>query len=183
MTRDDIRNEYFEWLYGIVCGDRHSVAVTFRKLLIVLHGTEFRYYVSRDENKAVDGMDLRYRFAVVNNYGHLTDEVVEMLAGPCSILEMMVALAIHCEEDIMDDPAYGDRTRQWFWNMVVNLGLGAMTDYNFDKEYIYEVLDRFLNRNYAPDGRGGLFTVRGCDVDLRTVEIEYQMLWYLNTIT
>lgn len=183
MTRDDIQNEYFEWLYDIACGDRHNLAVSFRKLLIKLHDTEFRYFVSRDENKAIDGMDLRYRYAVMNNYGYLVDEVVELLAGPCSVLEMMVALAIHCEEDIMDDPTYGDRTRQWFWNMVISLGLGAMADYSFDKEYVEKVLERFLNREYAPDGRGGLFTIRHCDQDLRFVEIEFQMLWYLNTIT
>lgn len=183
MTRDDILNAYFNWLYSAVCGDRRSRPVSFRRLMIKLHDTDFKYFVSRDENKAIDGMDLRYRFAVMSGYDHSSDVIVDILSGPCSVLEMMVALAIHCEEDIMDDPSYGDRTGQWFWNMIVNLGLGSMTDYNFDEEYIDEVLERFLNREYAPDGRGGLFTIRGCDADLRTVEIEYQLLWYLNTIT
>ena len=183
MTRDDIRNEYFNWLCNVIHDDRHSTPVSFRKLLIELHDTEFIYFVSRDENKAIDGMDLRYRFAITNGYGHSSDVIVDMLDGPCSVFEMMVALAIHCEEDIMDDPSYGDRTAQWFWNMIVNLGLGSMTDYGFDRDFVHEVLYRFLHRDYSPNGQGGLFTIRGCDADLRTVEIEYQLLWYLNTIT
>ena len=36
----------------------------------------------------------------------------------CSVLEMMIALAIRCEEHIMDDPDVGNRTGQWFWKDV-----------------------------------------------------------------
>ena len=82
----------------------------------------------------------------------------------------------------MDDPSIGDRTGQWFWNMVGSLGLGNMVD----KEYNCRVADykiqRFLDREYEPNGKGGLFTVRRCDVDLRGVEIWTQMLWYLDSI-
>ena len=98
------------------------------------------------------------------------------------MLEMLVSVAISCEE-IMDDPQIGNRTGQWFWNMIVNLGLGSMIDSRFDKEYVDEVVRRFLNRQYDPDGTGGLFTIRNCDVDLRTVEIWYQLCWYLDSIT
>ena len=94
---------------------------------------------------------------------------------------MMVALAIRCEENIMDDPSYGNRTGQWFWGMIVNLGLGFMTDSRFDEKFVDDVIFRFLNREYEPDGKGGLFTVRNCKYDLRTVEIWYQMCWYLDT--
>ena len=101
---------------------------------------------------------------------------------PCSVLEMMIALAIRCEEHIMDDPDVGNRTGQWFWNMIMNLGLGSMTDDQFDKRYAEQVIERFLNREYEQDGEGGLFTVKHCKHDLRTVEIWYQMCWYLDEI-
>jgi hypothetical protein len=94
---------------------------------------------------------------------------------------MMVALASECEET-MDDPNVGDRTGQWFWGMIVNLGLGSMADYNFDYDYVDGVIQRFLNREYEPNGRGGLFTIRNCTEDLRTVEIWSQLCWYLGTI-
>ena len=96
---------------------------------------------------------------------------------------MMVALAIRCEETIMDDPQVGSRTGQWFWGMINNLGLGAMIDEKFDKNYVKEIVDRFLNRDYEPDGRGGLFTIRHCEDDLRNVEIWNQLCWYLDSIS
>lgn len=92
----------------------------------------------------------------------------------------MIALAVRCEEHIMDDPDIGDRTGQWFWNMIVSLGLGSMTDERFDGEYVDEVVDIFLNREYERNGEGGLFTVNDTDRDMRNVEIWYQMHWYLN---
>ena len=57
-----------------------------------------------------------------------------------------------------------------------------MDDNNFDERYTQNVIDIFMSRNYSPDGEGGLFTIKGCDRDLRTVEIWYQLCWYLNTL-
>ena len=106
----------------------------------------------------------------------------DILYGPCSVLEMMLGLAIRCEEDYMDNPVKGNRTGQWFWGMVVNLGLGAMDDSKFDKVFVEDAVRRFLNREYEPDGTGGLFKIRNCDRDLRYVEIWWQLCWYLDSI-
>ena len=98
------------------------------------------------------------------------------------ILEhMMVALSIRMEKDIMEDLRYGDRTSQWFWTMVNNLGLGSMTDSKFNEEEADYIIDRFINHNYEPNGKGGLFIVDG-DEDLRDEEIWVQMCWYINTL-
>lgn len=133
----------------------------------------------RDENRAEDGIALRRRFACFLGYDDLSD----YLDGPCSILEMMAALAIRCEENIMDDTSFGDRTGQWFWGMISSLRLGAMDDDHFNKAYVRAVVERFLDRNYEPNGRGGLFTIRNCDYDLRDAEIWHQLCWYLDSIT
>lgn len=180
MIRDGITNEYFEWLCNLVCGKRYSKQVSYDRLLSRLHETEFRYSIYNDRNRAHNGTALRYRFALAQNYN---DEYVsDVLRGPCSVLEMMVAVAIYCEEHIMDEYRYGDRTGQWFWGMIVNLGLGAMIDRRFDIQYVDDVLDRFLNREYEPDGRGGLFRIERPPRDLRDVEIFTQMCWYLDNI-
>ena len=180
MNRDDVNNKYFAWLYDLVCEGRFSRQISYKKLLMYLHNTEFRYLLSRDSNRADDGIYLRYRFA----YRHPEIYDAERyLEGPCSVLEMMVALSLHCEENIMDDPAYGDRTGQWFWGMIVNMGLGSMSDDRFDKHRVSDIVERFLDRDYSQDGRGGLFTVTNCDRDLRTVEIWHQMCWYLDGIS
>lgn len=179
---DILNNEYFEWLYGLVCDTRRPKSLSYRKLLMHLHNTEFRYVIQRDRNRASDGIDLRYRFALEREHKYPTDQVMNILDGPCSVLEMMIALAIRCEETIMDDASIGDRTSQWFWGMVNNLGLGAMLDNRFERGEFDRIVNRFLDREYSPDGRGGLFRLRNCDRDLRTVEIWYQLCWYLDSI-
>lgn len=180
MTRRDMIDEYFEWLYYIVCKDRYSEETSFRKLLGLLHSIEFTYSIPSDDNQAQRGINLRWIYSLEMDRDH--DEVISYITGPCSVLEMMVALAMSCE-NIMDDPQIGDRTGQWFWNMIVNLGLGSMTDSRFDPIYCEEVIFRFLNRDYEPNGKGGLFTIRNCDTDLRKVGIWYQTCWYLNSIS
>lgn len=163
--------------------DKESNLRFFGKLLSQLHNTYFRYSLDMDQNRAEDGISLRYRFALEHeDYRDDTDYVLDILVGPCSVLEMMIALALRCEENLMDDTTKGNRTRQWFWGMVVNLGLGPMTDDKYDDQYVDECLDRFLDREYDPDGKGGLFTIKHCDVDLRDVEIWRQLCWYLNSI-
>lgn len=178
MIQDKITNEYFEWMYGIVCGEKRFNRYSCRKLLIFLHNTEFVYSIPMDSNRAKDGVNLRIRFADDYDY----ENILAYLNTPCSVLEMMIALCIRCEEQIMDDPDVGNRTGQWFWTMIDNLGLISMTDDRFDKRFVQRKIDIFLNRKYDADGKGGLFTVEDCNYDLRTVEIWYQMCWYLNSI-
>lgn len=182
MTRNEVRTAYFNWLSELVCGSRFSKHISYNKLLRQLHNTEFTWLMARDMNRADDGMGLRYRFANTQVHEDLVQSVVDDLDNPCSVLEMMVALSIRCEESIMDDPCIGDRTTQWFWGMIGNMGLGAMHDDNFDRRIVDEHIERLLTRTYEPNGNGGLFTVRRCDRDLRTVEIWYQLLWYLDSI-
>jgi hypothetical protein len=134
-----------------------------------------------DGNRAEDGIDLRYRFGYEQGYDSQTISTF-LDNRPCSVLEMLIALAIRCEEHIMDDPDIGNRTGQWFWNMIINLGLGFMDDTKFDENYVKDVISRFLYRKYKRNGEGGLFTVEHCKNDLRTVEIWYQMCWYLDEV-
>lgn len=176
MSRNKIEKEYFEWMSDIVCKNRYDHSISFRKLLSYLHNVEFKYNILNDSDRAHDGVNLRRRFALsaVTEY----DYTMDCLEGPCSVLEMMVALAIRCEETIMTNPQIGDRTAQWFWKMVVSLGLGSMTDDRFDECYVEETITRFLNRKYEPDGHGGLFIVKG--KDLRSVPIWTQMCYFLD---
>lgn len=174
---DRINNEYFDWLCEQVDIMRFSKHVSYRRLLMRLHEIEFTWLIPFDDNRADDGIQLRRSFALVRGDASLSDYIV----GPCSVLEMMVALAIRCETT-MDDDAVGDRTGQWFWGMIHNLGLSPMIDSAYDRTYIDKVITRFLNREYEPDGKGGLFTIKHCDRDLRTVEIWWQLSWYLGSI-
>lgn len=182
---DILRKEYFDWMYELICDDRRSKRRSYKKLLYHLHNIEFIYIVKMDDNRAKDGENLRYRFACDRPGCHSCnrDQIISALDDePCSVLEMMIALALRCEEQIMEDLDIGNRTGKWFWDMVFNLGLGDMSDSRFDIQYVDEVIGRFLNREYEENGKGGLFTVERCGYNLREVEIWYQMLWYLDEI-
>jgi hypothetical protein len=167
-----MRREYYEWIKKLVHSDGR-----YNKLLEYLYSTDFYYTIPMDYNRAEDGLDLRYRFCYINGYDYkLIDEVLKV--KQCSILEMMVALAVRCEEDIMATPN-DDRTSLWFWTMIDSLGLSGMDDFSFDDMYVDGIIDDFLARRYLPNGHGGLFTLHNCPHDLRDVEIHYQMCWFL----
>lgn len=182
MRRDELNKEYFNWMYQLVYDKhRHSRGLSYKKLLTRLHVEPFSYTIPMDGNRAADGINLRYRFGMENGY---RDSIIAVYLDdkPCSILEMMVALAIRCEEHIMEDTDIGNRTGQWFWNMIVSLGLGRMTDTRYEPDYVDDVIERFLSRDYDRSGKGGLFTVEHCRRDMRNVEIWYQMCLYLETV-
>lgn len=179
MTQDALIDEYFEWMYRTVCPNRYTRRRSYRKLLMRLFDIEFTYIIGMDSNRAGDGIDLRYRFG--REFGCSDPEIATYLDDrSCSVLEMMVALAIRCEEHILGDVDIGDRTGEWFWIMIDSLGLRDMNDRNFNRKYVDEVIDIFLNREYGRDGNGGLFFIEDCPRDLRHMEIYYQMCWYIN---
>lgn len=172
----DLKQEYFEWLYSLVYKQTRLRHASYKELLWFLYNTEFTFTIARDSNRAADGESLRHKFTLER--GRNTSK----LSGPCSVLEMMIALAIKCEDNIMDDPDMGDRTSQWFWGMIANMNLGLMSDDRFDEKFVDERVSIFLDRRYEPNGDGGLFTVDNCEYDMRTVEIWYQACWYFNSI-
>ena len=180
MTKNELNDAYFDWMYQLVCGNRpRSRKRSYQNLLHQLHDIDFEYFIAMDGNRAEDGEDLRYRFGY--ELGHPDAMIAAHLDDrPCSVLEMLVALAIRCEEHIMDDPEIGNRTGTWFWDMITNLELSDMNDENYDVKYVDDVIQRFLSREYGRHGEGGLFTIEHCMRDLRTVEIWYQMCWYLD---
>lgn len=173
----DVREQYFNWMYDMVFTKR---APLYIRLLRYLNSQEFTYNIRLDGNRADDGLYLRYRFKQENHLRAV--DVDRYLTGKCSVLEMMVALCLRIEEDIMDDPVKGNRIHKWFHVMLKSLGLLDMDDAYFDERYTDKVITRFLNREYEPNGAGGLFRIKDCPYDLRSVEIWYQMCWYFDSI-
>lgn len=181
MTERELRREYFIWMCQLVYNRRYSKGNYYEDLLSYLNSKPFEYTIDIDGNRAADGEDLRYRFGYERGYPN------SMIAAyldtrPCSILEMMVALAFRCEEHIMEDPDVGNRTGKWFWDMIESLGLRGMTNEDFDPWYVDKVLRKFATRNYDRNGKGGLFTIKNADKDMRTIDIWYQMCFYLDGI-
>lgn len=181
MTEKELSKEYFDWMYQLICDRRYLRGRSYRRLLNHLNHIDFQYIMPMDGNRAEDGIDLRYRFGRELDY---PEPVISSYLDirPCSVLEMLVALAKRCEEQIMDDPDIGNRTSLWFWRMIDSLGLSDMIDSRFDPDHTDEIIFRFMDRKYNRNGKGGLFTINHCREDMRNVEIWFQMNWYIDSI-
>ena len=117
MTSEELNNLYFDWMCQLVSDDEHE---NYRDLLYFLHSVQFTYTIDMDANRESDGEALRYRFGYECGY---PDAMIASCLDdhPCSVLEMMVALSLRCEESIMRDYDIGDRTHVWFWEMIKSL--------------------------------------------------------------
>lgn len=169
----EVERRYFEWLYRTACGIKIHRGVSYRKIFELLYDIEFNFYIPNDVNRLHDGLDLRYRFSYTTN----TDmELIEKsITRPCSVLEMMLALCIRMEETLLNDPRYGNRTIQWFWEMMKSLGLSYMLDECYDEKIATQIIYDFLEHRYDKTGKGGLFYVPNTNEDMSQLEIWIQM--------
>lgn len=163
--------------FGVLCDLAGMVAPAveecgYFELLQHLYNTEYYWTVPNDDNRSADGLKLREK------YGFVQEGV------PCNLLEMFMALAIRCDEEIMYNPKDGDRSKDWFWMMLTNLGLNKFRDRSFEEGWnnddVARICDTFMNREYVFSGHnGGLFPLKHPRQDQTGIEIWYQMSAYL----
>lgn len=187
-TLEDIEKElqdgwYFDVLYDIVAADREDVAdMSYRMLLGVLDGVEFRDTRGIDGNRIQDAQELRADMIAENDLDHTSVRPFENV----SMLEVMIAIA-----DRLGQITGDEDTAFWFWEMVSNLALDGIDDNEFWSDpdgYEDEILDRaddVININYDRDGLGGLFLLREgvAPQDMRDTELWYQMQYYANEVS
>lgn len=176
--KKDAKRIYFDWL----CDKIHLNDVTgnYNQLVRALFNTKYKAIIQNDINRYDDGIALRESFIVdaidksIKSY--------EELDKPCSMLEMLVALAGRIDRMLADE-CCEDQSYRWFWEMIRNLGLDQYTDEEYmDYGGLYgidTILLRVIERTYAKDGSGGLFPLKRPDNDQRKLEIWYQMNAYL----
>lgn len=170
---------YFKWLCQLVCDERRIKS--YKKLLRFLYNQDYYYLLDMDSNRGSDGLDLRHQFCYERNYEY-SELSSELSDKPCSVLEVMIALAKRFEDQIMYDQDIGDRSPVWFFDMLESLGLSEMDDQHFNEAVAFRIVADFLNRDYEPDGKGGLFYIPGCRRDLREVELWYQACWFFGEL-
>lgn len=165
MSNYVVDSDYYDWLL-----DKIHYEDGYDTELEILFDEPFIWSVANDDNRAKDGVILRSVFMSEENRS--TEPCEDRV---CTVLEMMIALAMRIENDIMWD-GETDRTSDWFWMMFRNLGL----DETVSGKEVHDILDRFLYRKYAYNGSGGLFPLgKNATEDQRKVEIWYQAQQYL----
>lgn len=166
---EPIESAYFNWLCAKVGPTHGTPSQVHWKLLRELHNTEFVWVEAMDENRALDGLDLRREFVDATHSS--SDPSWDFLG--CSVLEMLIAFSRRAS--FVTDR----RPRDWFWECLRNLGIDHLSDAVYDGHRINDVLDRFIWRTYDFNGQGGLFPLQDPHTDQRRVEIWYQFCDYL----
>lgn len=175
---------YFRWISSMVFPDE-NIRNKYSHVLHLLFNTKFEYTLLLDENRQLDGIDMRYHFSCACKipYDIVTAEFGE---STCSVLEMMVGLAKRCDDAILFDASYGERTHEWFWLMFTNLGLDKFDDISWGIDSypsVTNILNRFMYREYNSDGSGGgIFIISDPSYDMRNIELWDQMCLCANEI-
>lgn len=176
MTTTGLDGDYLDWLISQVTSprQRRSNAVrSYFKIMKQLHEKEFFWLVANDDNRQLDGLELRNEFLEDIQY-RIGEDDEEWASAGCSVLELLVGLSRRLAD--LD----GGEPRIWFWRMMRNLGLDQLDDQiPYDWEDVDEILSTFIYRTYEPDGSGGLFPLQNPREDQRKVEIWYQLNAYL----
>ena len=61
MTFSKLTEQYYDWLYKIVCGEWEPRNLSFHRLLMFLYNRRFIPACEMDVCRATDGSNLRYR--------------------------------------------------------------------------------------------------------------------------
>ena len=167
-------NDYYLWLTEKIklAEPEH---VNYSLLIDRLHHIPFTWTVDHDVNRSTDGFNLRIEYSDEADCYIPYDPADE----GCTVLEMLVALSERIEYDLMSEPGE-ERPERWFWLMLENLGLLAMTDEFYDPIYIQERVDKWLDRRITVNGKGGPFPLKHRRGDQRDKEIWAQCQDYLN---
>lgn len=171
MRSDQLREGYLRWLEPQLQDEQGNSGKTYWELLNMMFEKEFVFVDPMDENRAVDGLDLRVEFASEHR---LRPHVLEDLA-PCSFLEVLIGLSRRLAF------AAGGTAPGWAWQLLGNLELHRMSDplTRHKSRKVDEIMDAAIYRTYAPDGTGGFFPLAWPDDDQTKIEIWYQMHAYV----
>lgn len=171
LERDEL-NAYFSWLIDLIDIDETGRQYWF--LTMTLYNKEFYWVIDRDANRAEDGKALRKKFKE-----DISFDDYDIIEGPCSVLEMLIALAARFDGNGSID--YDDRVNisENFWEMIVNLGLDMYDDGYFNEDEVDNILTIWMDRDFKYDGYGSIFPLDNPQTDQRQVEIWYQMQSYI----
>lgn len=161
-----------QWLYAQVADpNKKRRSLTYWVLFRQLFTTEFMWFVLNDDNRWVDGKDLRYEFLVETDTPYVYEDFMDV---GCCMLEMLIALSRRIAF-LTDTPVDA-----WFWHILNNIGIAKFNDACEDFEpQVQEALERVIWRTYDFSGRGGLFPLRAATKDQTKIEIWYQMGAYI----
>lgn len=169
---------YKDWLYFLAF-ESEPERERYSLLLDNLYKIQFFSLNPRDTNRIYDAIDFRYRFG---DELCIPREIIdkELKENPVSVLEVMIALAFYCYENVSQYSLNCQMdASSWFKDMLKSLGILDMTNQNFSSDIFLEIIRKFMWGDIERNGKGGLFTIENSNIDMRKLELWYQMNSYI----
>lgn len=157
-------SDYYIWLRDLV-GNRRG----YKKLIKQLDTIPFTWIFALDENRAAGGVNLRTKYAWEKS---VLEEEVRL--GPCTVLEMLISMASHMEDQLSCD------IETWFWVLISNLCLDQFDDDNYDPRGVEYLINVWLSRGYTSTGAGSIFPLKHYPGDVRNLDMWSQMNAWIN---
>lgn len=168
------KTEYFLKLVSMI--DDRGAMDHYSAVLLYLYNVEFSSHVDDDINRLEDAAILR-----------------RSIHGPAmpyiSVLEVLIALAKRCHEDIMYGYEINGEPSSiafWFWMFMNNAGLTELSDDNIENMHPNEfemwfnnIVTGIVERTYERNGRGGFFPMQHDPRDQRKIGLWQQLNTYL----
>lgn len=178
MPAKSIDQLYFNWVvHKVMAVTDPNPRRTYWLLFERMFNKPFEWYVLNDDNRVMDGLELRDLFADDgNSWGESTFPV----QAPCSMLEMMIGMS----RRLAFFSGNGELVDKWFHQLLRNTGLSHYTDEVLAQDLglvdeVEFIFDRIIYRKYDYTGEGGLFPLESPHQDQRLVELWYQAQSYL----
>lgn len=173
---DPNTKSYFDWLLDDVIdvGDDG-----YTNLYREMNTIRYSYRIAMDANREGDALELRGDYEYYNR----THCDAPFRDNTASFLEFLVGVIIRVDNDL------GLRlTRaEWMHRFIDAMDLQSYTDSYFEtvgnvSEPVRLLIDRTMKRKYNADGsNGGLFVIKGCDKDLRRMQLFDQWTLFGNS--
>lgn len=168
-------NAYKSWLYDMV--GVNSPDHSYYLLLDSLFSIDYFFLIEFDENRMMDGINLRSEFISSEATDNMKYNIF-MSSDTANVLEVLIGIAKRMDFILYDEQE--SRLIPLFWELIENLGLGEMDDNNFKGNAIVRrVISKWLNRSYTSSGKGNIFPLKKTKYDQRQRETWDQMNEYL----
>ena len=184
-----VKKSYFNYLLSTISDHDHDAEKEYTKLCTLLFNTPYVVLNPMDANRVSDVTVLRDSWL---NSIRIKDEQLrleyakDIEATGTSILEVLIALVLKINNQVLADPDRPELPANLFWNLIDNIvaygSFGSkytkasevLTDdiwCDFASDTMIACLNRINTRTYHPDGVGGLFPLRNPKINQRKEEL------------
>lgn len=149
--KDQIIEDYLDYIYDFY----NIYDKKYVWLIDFLLKTPFYCTMEEDEDRIEDGRCLRRSYPDYQDYVTVANVIDDL---QISVLEVLLELAVRMDGEYVGDPNH-PYPENIFWELLDNLGLLRYNNryFNEHKKEVMDILDKWMNREFARDGTGSIF--------------------------